>query len=286
LVNREENNQIEVSASELHTHQKIHSLREPAIRAAINTLNLPRGSYGLDAGCGIGLITHMLSEAISPGGYVIGLDLSADFVIYANNQLEKIHSPHGVSFQEGDVNSLPFNDHTFDWVWSADTLWPGPPETGCPSDDPFAMVKELARIVKPGGTLAILFWSSQKLLPGHPLLEARLNMTSQATAPFIQGMNPEQHILRGLSWLRDAGLGEVKAHTFIADVSTPLNDSIQDALLVTFNMFWGNSENEVPQDDWNEFNRICRPESPDFILNNPDYYAFLTYTMFYGKVVF
>ena len=35
---------------------------------------------------------------------------------------------------------------------------------------------------------------------------------------------------------------------------------------------------------WAEFQRLCQPDSPDFILNLPDYYAFFTYTMFYGKV--
>ena len=80
------------------------------------------------------------------------------------------------------------------------------------------------------------------------------------------------------------GLVERAAHTFAADVFAPLNDSILDALTITFQMFWGDVEQEVSQEDWTEFNRLCQPESPDFILNDPDYYAFLTYTMFIGRI--
>jgi demethylmenaquinone methyltransferase/2-methoxy-6-polyprenyl-1,4-benzoquinol methylase len=36
---------------------------------------------------------------------------------------------------------------------------------------------------------------------------------------------------------------------------------------------------------WAEYQRLCLPESPDFILDHPDYYAFFTYSTFRGRVV-
>lgn len=284
MTSDEGNAAVEALESEVYAHKTIYRLREPAIRAAIQTLDLSPGSCGLDAGCGIGLITRLLAEAISPAGHATGLDLSSHFLKYARDTTRNLIPPERISFQKGDVNKLPFDNDSFDWVWSMDTIWPGPKEIDCPSKDPFSMVKELARVVKPGGTVAILFWSSQKLLPGYPLLEARLNTTSQATAPFRPGMTPEQHVLRGLTWLRDTGLVELAAHTFVADVFAPLDDSVRDALLVALQMFWASVEEEVSREDWAEYNRLCQPGSPDFILDNPDYYAFLTYTMFHGKI--
>ena len=44
--------------------------------------------------------------------------------------------------------------------------------------DPILLLKELARTVKSGSVICILNWSSQMLLPGYPVLEARLNETS------------------------------------------------------------------------------------------------------------
>jgi len=152
-------------------------LRESTIRSAIQALKLPSGSRGLDAGCGIGSNTLLLSEAVGPGGHVIGLDLSSEFLVIARKIAKKSGLSEQISFQEGNVNQLPFDDDPFDWALSVDCVGYAPLE-------PLPLVKELARVVKPGGSVAILGWSSQQLLPGYPLLEARLNATSAGIAPF------------------------------------------------------------------------------------------------------
>lgn len=253
-------------------------LRERAIRSAIRALKLPPGSRGLDGGCGIGSHTLLLAEAVGSGGQVIGLDLSPGILIIAREIAKKSGLSEQVSFQEGDMNGLPFDDDTFDWVWSVDCV--GYNRIG----EPLTLVKELARVVKPGGGIAILFWSSQQLLPGYPLLEARLNATSQGIAPFSKDKRPELHFLRALGWFHEAGLKETGAQTFVGDVHSPLSDDIRSALISLFQMRWGEPQSELPQDDWEEYRRLCQPESPDFILNLPDYYAFFAYSMFHGRV--
>ena len=95
-------------------------------------------------------------------------------------------------------------------------------------------VKELVRVVKPGGIVAILAWSSENLLPGHPLLEAHLKATSSGISPFVNGKKPESHFLRALGWLRDAGLQEPAARTFVEDAYAPLGDDIRWALTELF----------------------------------------------------
>jgi len=253
-------------------------LRAPIIRSAIQALQLPSGSRGLDAGCGIGSHTLLLAEAVGPGGHVTGLDLSPEFLVHAREIAKKSSLSEQVSFLEGDVNKLPFCEDTFDWVWSVDCVGYAPLE-------PLPLVKELARVVKPGGSVAILGWSSQQLLPGYPLLEARLNATSLGIAPFVKGKRPELHFLRALGWFCDAGLEEPRAQTFVGDVHAPLSDDVRSALMSLFQMRWGEPKSEVTREDWAEFQRLSQPESPDFILNLPDYYAFFTYSMFRGKVV-
>ena len=252
-------------------------LREPVIRSAIQALQLPLGSRGLDAGCGIGSHTLLLAEAVAPTGHVTGLDLSSEFLVHARESAKKFSLPEYVSFQEGDISNLPFDDDTFDWVWSVDCA-------GYPVAELLSLLKELARVVKPGGSVVILGWSSQQLLPGYPLLEARLNATCSGIAPFVLGKNPELHFLRAVAWFRDAGLEEPTAQTFVGDVYAPLSDDIRNALMSLFQMLWVEPQAEDAQKDWAEYQRLCQPESPDFILNLPDYYAFFTYSMFHGKV--
>ena len=60
-------------------------LREPIFRSAIQALQLPAGSRGLDAGCSIGLQTLLLAETVGPGGHITGLDLSPEVLVYAKD---------------------------------------------------------------------------------------------------------------------------------------------------------------------------------------------------------
>jgi len=254
-----------------------HPLRVPVLRSAISTLQLPSGSRGLDAGCGIGLPALLLAEAVGPTGHITGLDLCPEFLDYAKEIVEKAGLSEQISFQQGHVGKLPFPNDTFDWVLSVDFVGYAPLE-------PLPLVKELARVVKPGGSVAILAWSSEKLLPGYPLLEARLNATSSGIAPFTKGKSPELHLLRALGWFREAGLEESVARSFAGDAYAPLSDDLRSALIALFQMRWPGVGSELTHKDWALYQRLCLPESPDFILDHPDYYAFFTYSMFHGKV--
>lgn len=182
------------------------------------------------------------------------------------------------SDQLGDVHHLPFGDEEFDWAWSVDCI--GYPGFG----DPPTLVQELARVVRPGGRLAILTWTSQKLLPGYLLLEARLNVTSATIIQHIKAKKPESNFIRALGWFHNSGLENCKGQTFVGEVNAPLNEEIRTAMISFFQMLWGDPLSGISEEDWKEYKRLCLPESPDFILNAPDYYAFFTYTMFQGSI--
>jgi len=64
-------------------------LREPILRSAIQALQLPSGSRGLDAGCGIGLQALLLAEAVGAAGHVTGLDLSPELLVLATDIVQK-----------------------------------------------------------------------------------------------------------------------------------------------------------------------------------------------------
>lgn len=252
-------------------------LGESIYYSAIQALQLPLGSYGLDAGCGIGLQTLQLAEAIGSDGHVTGLDISPAFLAYGRELVNDVGLSKQINFQEGSVNALPFDDKTFDWAWSANLVGYAPLE-------PLPLLKELVRVVKPGGIIAIIAWSSEQLLPGYPLLEAKLQGTSAGIAPFTHGKNPELHFQRALGWFNKLGIEDPKARTFVYSAFAPLSDDLRDALAALFKMRWPNLQSELPSDDWAEYQRLCLPESPDFVLNLPDYYGFFTYSMFSGRI--
>ncbi len=255
----------------------VDCLREPAVVSAIDSLRLPKGSHGLDAGCGIGSHMGLLARAIAPGGHVTGLDSSAEHLAIAIESARHSEASDRMSFRQGSVGALPFESGAFDWAWSADCV-------GSIPGDPVQMVEGLARVVKPGGIVALLLWSSQRLLPGYPLLEARLDGTSAGIAPATDRWPPERHFLRSLGWLSHAGLGELAARTFVVDVHAPLSEDQRAALAAIIEMRWGNPNAELPSDDWATFERIRDRASPDSIVDCADYFGFFTYTLFRGRV--
>lgn len=252
-------------------------LRAPVLHSAIQALQLPSGSQGLDVGCSVGLQAILLAERVGDAGHITGLDLSPDILVCAKDIVKKAGLSERISFREGDMNKLPFDDDTFDWVWSMDCAGYAPIE-------PLPIVKEFARVVKPGGSVAILAWSSERILPGYPVLEARLSATPAGIAPFAGGKKPDVHFTRALGWFRDAGLKELTTRTLAGDAHAPLRDDQRSALAALIQMRWPGVESELNPEDWTEYKRLCLPESPDFILDHPDYYAFFTYSMFHGKV--
>ncbi len=276
-----EKNSLESEAPDMGQEARLlhvmNPLRRPVIHAAIQALHLPPGSRGLDVGCGIGLQAVQLAEALGPSGHVTGLDLSAQLLQHANRLAEQSGVAERIAFHVGDMNELPFDNGSFDWLWSVDCV-------GYAASEPLRLMRELRRVVKPGGTLAILVWSSQMLLPGHPVLEARLNATRAGIAPFTEKMEPGSHPLRALRWFREAGLKNTRVETLVGTVHAPMDDDIRDALIALLEMRWKGAEAEVSEQDRTECQRLCQAESPDLILSRPDYYAFFTYALFDGQV--
>ncbi len=252
------------------------ALRQPVLWEAIRTVQLPPGSHGLDAGCGIGLQARMLAQETGLQGRITGLDIDAEQMAWGGDRVRRAGLAGRITFCQGDIGRLPFAGHSFDWAWSADCI-------GYPAGDLRPLLGELMRVVRRGGSIFLLGWSAQQLLPGHPFLEARLNATCSAYLPYMQGKAPEINFLRALSQMRQAGLAQVQAQTFVGQVQAPLSEDQRLALASLFDMLWGQPQAEVSTQDLEAYRRLCEPASPDFILNVDGYYAFFTYTLFRGE---
>lgn len=99
----------------------------------------------LDVGCGPGVITSDLAK-IATEGRTIGLDNSPDIIEQAQAALTGPAVPN-LSFVVGDANKLDFPDNSFDIVHAHQVMVHLP--------NPVAGLKELYRVCKPGGFIAV-----------------------------------------------------------------------------------------------------------------------------------
>ncbi|ANX12705.1 bifunctional demethylmenaquinone methyltransferase/2-methoxy-6-polyprenyl-1,4-benzoquinol methylase [Fictibacillus arsenicus] len=110
-------------------------------------ISVKPGDNCLDVCCGTGEWTFALAEAAGKSGHVTGLDFSENMLKVGREKLKKRSLPQ-VAFVHGNAMELPFGDNTFDVVTIGFGLRNVP--------DYFQALKEMARVVKPGGRVVCL----------------------------------------------------------------------------------------------------------------------------------
>lgn len=108
-------------------------------------LRLEAGQSVLDVGCGTGDDVAAMAAVVGPGGRAVGLDSSEAMISEAATRHGAVQ---GVSFQVGDAQRLPFESESFDGCRVERVLQH--------LDDPDQAVRELARVLKRGGRLALI----------------------------------------------------------------------------------------------------------------------------------
>ena len=115
----------------------------------VNDLLLARsaveaGENVLEIGCGTGAATVPFAEAVGERGRVVGVDISEPMLARA----VRAEAGPQVGFLRADAQRLPLRDQTVDAVVSIAVLQLIP--------DPFATLSEIARVLRPGGRLAVM----------------------------------------------------------------------------------------------------------------------------------
>ena len=122
----------------------------------VGDARLRRGQRVLDLGSGTGYPALLAASAVSPGGSVVGVDLSEKMLEVARRKAIKLGLDN-VEFTAGDITRLDFDDSSFDAVLSRFCLMFLP--------DVPAALKEIARVLKPGGYLSTAVWSGPEKNP-------------------------------------------------------------------------------------------------------------------------
>ncbi|KOU63596.1 SAM-dependent methyltransferase [Streptomyces sp. MMG1533] len=152
----------------------------PAYAAAVADLALREGDRVLDAGCGTGRALTPLRAAVGPAGVVIGADLTPDMLQAA----VRAGRDRDGRLLLTDVTALPLRSQSLDAVFGAGLIshLPHPAEN----------LRELARVVRPGGTLALF----------HPIGRAALaaRQGRQITPDDLRAEPNLRPLLAGSGW--------------------------------------------------------------------------------------
>lgn len=160
---------------------------------ALEMLQLRGTEKILDVACGTGELERRVTRAF-PQMHMVGFDLSDAMLAEAKNKLAAFPN---VQWQQGDSRQLPFPDNQFDIVISCSALHY--------MRDPQIVMREFARVTRPGGRVVILDWC-------RDFLFAKLyHYFRSATVPAHHNV----YRLREMyELMRNAGLQPTRTRTF------------------------------------------------------------------------
>ena len=179
---------------------RAHTWRTVANSAAYLIDDLAPGLDVLDVGCGPGTITVDLAERVAPGR-VVGIDTSREVLLKAG----ELAAARGVTttlFEQADVFDLPYGDASFDVVHAHQVLQH--------LDDPVAALREMRRVLRPGGVLAVrdVDYGGMRWAPRLPGLDEWQDLYQQVARR--NGGEPDAGP-RLLGWVRAAGFTDTTA---------------------------------------------------------------------------
>lgn len=149
-------------------------------QAFVDRVAPPAGAHVLDVACGTGNVTLPLARL---GAAVTGVDIAPNLLVQARERAAA--EGLDIRFDEGDAEALPYEDASFDFVFSMFGAMFAP--------RPQLVAAELARVLRPGGTLAMANWNpgsfsgsmfrvSSQHVPGPPGLAPPVLWGDEAVA--------------------------------------------------------------------------------------------------------
>jgi arsenite methyltransferase len=171
----------------------------------IATARLRPGEVVVDLGCGGGLDVLLAAPKVGPTGKAIGIDMSQDMIDLARRNAAR--GPGGqpvanVEFHLATIDKLPLDDESVDCVISNCVINLAP--------DKLAVLREIHRVLRPGGRVAVSDIALKKVLPAE--VAGNLPAYIGCIAGAILMTEYEQA-------LRDAGFGVVE----VIDAGADLN---------------------------------------------------------------
>lgn len=186
------------SESYTHGHHesvlRSHRSRNVANSAAYLAPLLRENMTLLDIGCGPGTLTVDLARHV-PGGKVTGVD-AAEIVLGDARKHAISQGVKNAEFLQANAYDLPFSDASFDVVHAHQVLQH--------LSDPVAAIREMLRVVKPGGYIAVREsdYAAMSWFPATPGLEEWNTLYHEVTAAYGYQADAGRYLL---NWFLAAG---------------------------------------------------------------------------------
>lgn len=185
-------------------------------RNTIHMLDLKPGALVLDVCCGSGASALPAAEQVGAAGQVIGIDLAENLLNLARNKASN-QGLASVEFQLGDMLATGFADNSFDAVVCVFGIFFVP--------DMPAAVRELWRVLRPGGKLAITTWGQDFFEPANSVFWS----TVQEVRPDLyKGFSLWGRIAEPATLMAMLSEGGLPAASIVAESGTHLISSPED----------------------------------------------------------
>jgi ubiquinone/menaquinone biosynthesis C-methylase UbiE len=124
--------------------------------ALCDALQPQPGERMVEVGCGTGVLCRLAAPRLLPGGAILGLDVAPTMIAAARGLADGL--PH-VRFEVASGEALPMADAAFDAAFAARLL--------LHVADPIRVVREMARVVRPGGRIVLMDWDFETVVVTH-----------------------------------------------------------------------------------------------------------------------
>src|SRR5918999_6534099 len=135
----------QLTVDDLAPVDEMHTLGREATANIASLLNLQPNSHVLDVGSGIGGPSRYLASKF--GCRVTGLDLVEEYCRVADSLAKRVKLDNLLTYHQGDATQMPFEDATFDVVWTQ--------HASMNIADKKRLYSEMYRVLKHGGKLAV-----------------------------------------------------------------------------------------------------------------------------------
>jgi SAM-dependent methyltransferase len=208
-TDQQEHQPLHGTGAEIYECGLVPAIFAPWATILIEQAALQPGDRVLDVACGTGVVTRLAARQVGSTGQIIGLDNNTAMLAVARSLLPI----PGVSleWQEGNALAMPFADASFDVLLCQQGLQFFPNRS--------AALREMHRVLVPGGRLVLSVWGSLERCPGYAALVGALeHLISPAAvsimrSPFALGESSEVRSL-----LAGGPFHEVQLHTIVRTV--------------------------------------------------------------------